>query len=293
MKTIRVCWTVALLLGAGCQPSKPTYTMGIISALNPQVNREAYKPLIAYLERRVGCEIMVDPVVNYAHGVERMTKGSWDLAFANTQTYLEARPAGFKPLVMVTEAGKSYYHAIFIVNKESPIRTLAQLKGKRVAFVSKKSASGYIYPMKLLLDQGMSPAQDLDMRFTGDAKIIGKTINQPNRGSRISFDAGTVFDGIYKHLEDNGQHLRVLATSEPIPHIPVVVNAEIANDQALFEQFQQAFLSAKAEVPEAFEDEAIFFDGFVEAEDRLYDQVEVVEKAVKAYEATHPIEDKL
>jgi phosphonate transport system substrate-binding protein len=289
LKSVAAC--VAMLSAVTAAPARaenPQLVIGIISPRHPQLLVEAYQPLKAYLESEVGCSLKLEPGITYAQGLDAMKTGKWDLAFATNETYLEARPFGFKALVMVTERGNSYYRSILVVPKDSPIKTIKQLKGKRVAFVSKKSASGYIYPMKLLLDNGLSPATDLKLAFTGNARIIGNSI--ANKG-QLAFDAGAVYDGFIRENPMLAGKLRVLAESQPIPHIPVVAGPRVVGDRALFDRFQRAFLDASRKVPEAFTRKGVFFDGFLPPQDKLYEQVTAVSAQVRAYEKRHPIRE--
>lgn len=268
--------------------AKPKYVMGVISPRHPQLIQEAYQPLKGYLEKALDCSVTVDPVVRYDDGLKRMQAGKWDLAFATNDTYLTARAYGFRALVMVTENGQDHYKSIVVVRADSPITRVADLKGKHVAFVSRKSASGYLYPMKVLLDQKLSPASDMRVSFTGNVGIIGRGVAFPSPYG-VAFDAGAVFDGFMSENPEIAKHLRVLAESEPIPHIPVIVGPGIARDTGRFQSFQQAFLQAGDRAPQVFKPEGVFFDGFRKPQERLYEQVLAIRGQVQAYEKRHPM----
>lgn len=282
----------ACLTAAPAAAQQKTCVLGIISPKHPGMIKDAYEPIRTYLEQESGCKITLDPVLTYPEGIERMKAKRWSLAFATNETYLEAKPYGYRALAMVTERGLDYYYSILVVPADSPIKSLAQLKGKKIAFVSKKSASGYIYPMKLLLDNGVSPAGDLKISFTGNARIIGNTIANPNK-TNIAFDVGAVYDGYLNENPVNARRLRVLAKSEPIPHIPVVAGPDVVADPMLFGKFRDALL--KINTPGSLQltpSSAVFFDGFKLPSEKLYEKVRVVNEQIRRYEAKHPIPDE-
>jgi phosphonate transport system substrate-binding protein len=55
-----------------------------------------------------------------------------------------------------------------MVRSSSPYRTLADLKGKKIAFVDFNSTSGYIFPRRAMRNQGIDPDN-----FFGDAIMAG------------------------------------------------------------------------------------------------------------------------
>ena len=280
----------ALFFSAGCG-EKVHLTLGLITPRNPALASKAYEPLAKYLAARTGTTMTLDAVVNYADGVARMQQHTWDLAFVTGQTYLEAKPAGYQVLAMVTEKGQGTYHAVLVSRADGPIKRLADLKGKRLAFVSKKSASGYLFPMKLLLDAGLDPARDLALSFTGNAGIIGHAVANPGAGQGVSFDAGAIYEGFLADNPDLAKKLRVLATSDPIPHGPVVAGPRVLGDATLSAALSAALLEAHDKAPEAFTGPDIFFDGFAAPNAGIYDRVAEVEARVRAYEKDHPIKE--
>jgi len=64
--------------------------------------------------------------------------------------------AGAKVLLKKVWDGP-YYYSTILVRGDSKIHNLAQLKGKRIAFVDQKSASGFLYPQVLFKKQKIDP----------------------------------------------------------------------------------------------------------------------------------------
>ena len=53
--------------------------------------------------------------------------------------------------------GGLFYRSVLLVKSDSPLKTLADLKGKRVAWAGKLSASGYLFPRELIRKAGFDP----------------------------------------------------------------------------------------------------------------------------------------
>ncbi len=72
-----------------------------------------------------------------------------------------------------------YYYSYFIVLRDSPYRYLSELRGKRACFPSPTSTSGFIMPMKLMVDggfidpRGVKEPRELAERFFGEVTFGG------------------------------------------------------------------------------------------------------------------------
>jgi phosphonate transport system substrate-binding protein len=62
--------------------------------------------------------------------------------------------AGFVPFAMMASKDDEFgYRRQIIVHRDSPIQTMAHLRGRNIAFTSPTSNSGYKYPSWLLREQ--------------------------------------------------------------------------------------------------------------------------------------------
>ncbi len=106
----------------------------------------------AALEKATGLAWKVTTMTSYAAQVEGMCSGSIDVGFyAPLQmTLLLGKSCGTPVLGALrkddTGALATTYKSQILVRVDSGINTLADLKGKKFAFVDALSASGYVYP---------------------------------------------------------------------------------------------------------------------------------------------------
>jgi phosphate/phosphite/phosphonate ABC transporter binding protein len=123
---------------------------------------------------------------------------------------------GHAVLQAVRAGGSRGYAGAITVRKDSPIRDLAALAGKRVAFVDRYSTSGFILPVRTLTLAGT----EVEPVFAGTPAAAVAEL----RAGRV--DAAAVRANLVADAPD----LVVLATTDPIPNEPVWIRADLAPD---------------------------------------------------------------
>ncbi len=84
--------------------------------------------------------------------------GQLDIAFICSSPYvLDKEKFGVELLAAPQVNGEVFYNSKIIVHKDSPIRTIEELKGRTFVFVDPKSNTGRLYPAYLLAERGVKP----------------------------------------------------------------------------------------------------------------------------------------
>jgi phosphonate transport system substrate-binding protein len=121
-----------------------------------------YRPVFDAVSRETGITFDLKTAQSYGAVVEAMCNGTADIAFVGPVTYLQAQERGCAELLAVAvKNGRSVYYAGLFVAKDSPIRSVADLRGKRVALGDLNSTSSFIFPVTMLMAAGVDPARDL------------------------------------------------------------------------------------------------------------------------------------
>jgi phosphonate transport system substrate-binding protein len=115
--------------------------------------------------------------------VEALRANQADVAFLSSRPALKAQQLANARLylaeVRATYSGGHTYKSIFVVPKDSSLKSgqgdaiLGQLKGKRIAFTSPTSGSGFIFPVAELVQQKLVSDRDRLSGFFGQVTYGG------------------------------------------------------------------------------------------------------------------------
>jgi phosphonate transport system substrate-binding protein len=160
---------VALLANAFAEPARAA-DAPLVLAFIPQENPEKLIGDIAaigrYLESEIGRPVKGYVTQDHAAAVEALAAGKADISFMGALPYVLAhRHAGAEVILSEVYRGKATYTSRIYVRKASPIRTLAALRGKTIAFADPLSESGYMYPLDLFVAAGLLRRKEDPQRF--------------------------------------------------------------------------------------------------------------------------------
>ncbi|MBM3340515.1 MAG: phosphate/phosphite/phosphonate ABC transporter substrate-binding protein [Betaproteobacteria bacterium] len=209
---------------------------------DPAVYENVFADFLAHLSKVTGKRIRWFPAESYAAQVEAMRSGRLHIAgVATGPTPFAVNLAGFVPLVGMERRGDRSigYTLRLITQRDSPIKSVADLKGKRVAHVSPSSNSGDIAPRALFKALGVVPGKDYEVVYSGkhDNSIMG-VVNRDYDAAPI---ASSVIDRMIARGMFKADAVRVVWESAPFPRTAYGVAHNLA--PALQEKIRQAFLT--------------------------------------------------
>src|SRR5207237_6863570 len=126
----------------------------------PTELQRKFKPLGDYLKKETGLDVQFTPVTDYAAVVEGLANNKIDLAWLGGFTFVQAKlrtSGGVVPIVQRAE--DETFTSKFIVPAASPVKSLAELKGKTFAFGSPSATSGPLMPRSFLTKAGVNPTR--------------------------------------------------------------------------------------------------------------------------------------
>ncbi len=211
---------------------------------------------------------------DYAGVIEALRSRRVELAFVHPVGYVLAnREAGCRILVRDVWGGKTAYTARFYVRKDRGIRRVEDLRGKTVAFVDPASSSGYIYPMVLLIKQGLVRDRDpktffKDALFSGTHEAALQAVLHGRVDAAASFDKAPEL-----HLKDPALIAQIgfVGETPEIPEAGICVRPGVPDETVA--RIKRALLAIKAPQHAALLKQIYDIDGFVEADDRDYQPV--------------------
>jgi phosphonate transport system substrate-binding protein len=195
--------------------------------------RADFLPVFNAVSKTTGLQFKLRVGQSYNAVVEAMCNGSADIAFFGPVSYVQAHKRGCADLLAVAvEKGSSTYFAGIFVKASSSIKTLKDLKGKRVAFGDINSGSSFVFPMTMIMQAKLDPIRDLAaIRMTGSHanSLAALTQGQVDAAS-LSFDS---YEKAVNQGALGGTKIRVLARSVPIPNPPLGMNTRLPSAMKL------------------------------------------------------------
>ena len=145
---------------------------------DPAVYAEAWSDFLAHMEAVTGKKVQFFPVQSNAAQIEAMRAGRLHIAGFNTGSNpIAVACAGFRPFTIMASADGSFgYEMEIITYPGSGIESVADIRGKSMAFTSQTSNSGFKAPSAILkADYGMIPGRDFEALFSGkhDNSVLG------------------------------------------------------------------------------------------------------------------------
>ncbi|MCL2939179.1 MAG: phosphate/phosphite/phosphonate ABC transporter substrate-binding protein [Trichodesmium sp. St16_bin2-tuft] len=207
--------------------------------------QEKLQPLAKYLGTHLKHPVNFQITKNYAEAVDLIVKEEVDMAYLAALTYIKARERNpnIKPLVIPINriSGRPWYTSVIIADTTKNIKTIEDLKGKRFAFVSPSSTSGFLIPMNGLQTAGIDPTRDFSkIRYSGSHDqatqdlvdgVVDAVTN--DKASFLRSQKSGKLDANYKIIWESG----------PIPAPPIVINTKKFTPK-IIDQLQEILIDA-------------------------------------------------
>lgn len=254
-------------------------------AILPRLSSEAlygmFKPLAEYLTNETGEKVNIVIPKDFDAFKEAIKSGQADIGFANSLIYVQLKKdVNLDPLALSSEekAGTKF-RGIIIVRKDSGIERIQDLKGKKLIFVEKDSAAGYIFQMLMLKKAGMDVQKDfitLPFAMKHD-KVTMAVFNK-------EADAGGIREDDLEKMKNKMDlsQIKIIGYSDYFPNWPVFSTAKL--NKSVVAKIKAALLKLK---PEDVESTRVLrsarLAGFVNVSDKDYDQLRQAAKLVGAF----------
>lgn len=236
----RSALALALMLGSAASYAENLLRVSAIPDEAPTELQRKFKPLGEYLEKETGYKVQFTPVSDYAAVVEGLAAKKIDLAWLGGFTFVQAKlRTGGEAIPIVQRAEDEVFTSKFIVPANSPVTSLAELKGKTFAFGSPSSTSGHLMPRFYLLKDGIDPDKDFkNVAFSGahDATVAFVASGKVEAGVLNA----SVMDKLVEKGDANARRVKVIATTPPYFDYNWTVRPGL--DPALRQKITQAFL---------------------------------------------------
>ncbi|MBM4349582.1 MAG: phosphate/phosphite/phosphonate ABC transporter substrate-binding protein [Deltaproteobacteria bacterium] len=246
--------------------SKEVVQFGFCPKYNPRIMYQLYQPFVDYLNESTPYRFEIKLSRVYQETIHRLGRKEITIASCGPVSYVIAREKyPVRPILRtLNKDGKPFYWGMIVVRQDSPIRDLRDLKGKSFAFGQAWSTAGHILPEHYL---ARANVRLKDLKSYSFLKHHDSVVQAVLKGD---VDAGAVKDVIAYKYQGNG--LRFIFITDPIPTVPIVVRAD--GPKEMVESVKAALLKLNPKNP-AHQKKMVHWDeefkyGFTEAFDSDY-----------------------
>jgi len=211
-----------LVADAPVDPKKLVNPSTLIFSYTPVEDQAVYQKVwdgfIKHMEKVTGKRVVFFPVQSNAAQLEAMRSGRLHVAGINTGgNPIAVNCAGFVPFTMMAAKDGSFgYEMELIVPADSAVKAPKDLKGKKVAFTSPTSNSGFKAPSAILkADFGLEAKKDYEPTFSGkhDNSVMGVA----NKDYDAAAVANSVMNRMYDRKVVDRAKIRSIYKSQTFP----------------------------------------------------------------------------
>ncbi len=213
-------------------PVKQDLVMGFVPSQTTSVVQTSADLLGQYLSQKTGYNIKPTVLTSYAAVTEGMTSGNVDIGWVGPLDYVIAHQKnGAEAVTKSVRNGKPSYLAFIIVNANSNINSVADLKGKKFAFGDPLSTSSNLYPRYLMLKNGINPDTDVKGVNISNQTQIGVNVCQGTVDAGAIYDDARTNKGAETSCPGIMTKTKILSTSDPIPGDPQMIRHNLNSAQ--------------------------------------------------------------
>jgi phosphonate transport system substrate-binding protein len=235
---LRLTAILALLACGTAVAAEPReLTLGTVAMEIPAVMFQRLRPLADYLSREIKQPVHLRPAADLSKAVEELAEGRVDIAYLTPIAYVDAYKSGnVRILAKTVTRGRESFRLMLVVRRNSPIRTVRDLAGKRFAFGDEAA----------ILQRAVTINAGIRLEELGAYRFLGHYDNIARGVANGDFDAGILKDTSAHEWEKKG--LRILYSSPELPPYNIAVSHKLDNRVA--SAIQAALLRLNTANPE-------------------------------------------
>jgi phosphonate transport system substrate-binding protein len=193
---------------------------------------KSFAGLMAHLAKSPDYEIQFDNYPSYDDVYSALKSAKADFAFVGAVLYAQAH-SEIGAVAILAEGG--FIRSMIVTKKDSPFKTMKDLKGKTFAFGYENSTSTHLLPLLLISKNLMKESDFGKTVFVGpdQHKIVAQVLSG-------AVDAAGIVEPVYNQYVDK---LKVIDKSDPFPGSTLMGRKD--SDPKLIEKLQALFLGYK------------------------------------------------
>lgn len=264
-------------------------TIQFVPSQNADTLEAKAKPLEKLLSKELDIPVKVSVSTNYNTIVEAMKSKKVDVGFLPPTAYTLAHDQKAADVLLqaqrygVNKDGSNNdklvksYKSQFVVKKDSGIKSLKDMKGKKIALQDVTSTAGYTYPVAELLKEGINPINDMKItNVKGHDQAIISLLNGDVDVAVTFQDARNI---VKKDQPNVFKDTEIVELTEDIPNDTISVRSDM--DDKFRDKLKKAFKDiAKTKEGHKIVSEVYSHEGYVDSKDSEFDIVREYGKKV-------------
>ena len=259
---------------------RPPLRIGVASMITPLDSVRYYQDIVDYIGKKLDLPAQMVYRMDYADMDRLLKKGAVDVAFICSGPYVEDHARfGVELLAAPVVNNKLTYNSYIIVNKNSHLKSFADLKGKTFAFTDPKSNSGWLYVAYKLSLMHYTPATFFKRNIYSYShnKSIEMVAKKQVDGASVD---SLVYSYMLKKHSSYAALTKVIEKSSPFGAPPVVINGDV--DKNLRKRIKDILLYMDKDPKGKAILEAMNIGRFTTVNDGYYDSIRRMERRVNA-----------
>ncbi|MEB6343203.1 phosphate/phosphite/phosphonate ABC transporter substrate-binding protein [Mammaliicoccus sciuri] len=264
-------------------------TIQFVPSQNADTLEAKAKPLEKLLSKELDIPVKVSVSTNYNTIVEAMKSKKVDVGFLPPTAYTLAHDQKAADVLLqaqrygVNKDGSNNdklvksYKSQFVVKKDSGIKSLKDMKGKKIALQDVTSTAGYTYPVAELLKEGINPINDMKItNVKGHDQAIIALLNGDVDVAVTFQDARNI---VKKDQPNVFKDTEIVELTEDIPNDTISVRSDM--DDKFRDKLKKAFKDiVKTKEGHKIVSEVYSHEGYVDSKDSEFDIVREYGKKV-------------
>lgn len=200
------------------------YIIGVHPLHNPKRLHEIFGPIADYLSKNIeGVSFKVEASRNYAAYDKKLYSGKFHFALPNPFQTVNSLKHGYTVFAKMSD--DQNFRGIFLVRKDSNIKSVKDLKGHAVSFPAPTALAATMMPQYYLQQHGLNVMKDIEIKYVGsqESSIMNVMLGNTKAGATWP----PPWRALSKERPELAKELMVVWQTSPLPNNSFVVRDDI------------------------------------------------------------------
>lgn len=203
------------------------YIIGVHPLHNPKRLHEIFAPIADYLSQNIeGVRFKIEASRNYAAYDKKLYSRKFHFALPNPFQTVNSLKHGYNVFAKMSD--DENFRGIFLVRKDSNIKTVKDLKGHAVSFPAPTALAATMMPQYYLQQHGLNVMTDIEIKYVGsqESSIMNVMLGNTKAGATWP----PPWRALSKERPELAKELTVIWQTSPLPNNSLVVRDDIKQE---------------------------------------------------------------